>query len=299
MRMRPQGIAALATTVTSAIFNVTTVVGSDWIHLYLRPYVWPLWATSALLWIWFWVARVKESTGADPHPLASGNGSNTNRNVVSPNISPNIQVSPTFNIGAAEAQPHERTEVPRANDSVSKQLRLRQDGVDIARLKYEPDEGRWVRGDDSNREGLLIWIANDHAPIGQPNYTAKKLKALIQFRSETAYRAAVSRAYWLETYCNQIDLDVGDRRAVVVGIDAHNAFQAYENRVTARRTTHWGGFDSYAELPNPSVIPKDEYIRFAITLIEGSDQHSVFKGTFQIYFQPGNWHARQIEDVEL
>lgn len=296
MPMRPQGIAALATTVTSAIFNVTTVVGSDWIHSYLRPYVWPLWVTSLVLWIWFLVARARESSGLHSPPLAPGNGSNTNSNVVSPNI----QVNPTINLGAVDVQPRQRDESPRADDSAASQLRLRQDGIDIVRLKYEPDEGRWIRGDDNDREGLLIWIANDHAPIGQPNYTAKKLKALIQFRSETAYRAAVSRAYWLEAYCNQIDLDVGGRRAIIVGIDAGDAWHAYENGVPARRFTHWGGVDSYADLPNPSVIPKDLFIIFAITLIEGSSQHSVFKRTFRIFFEPtGTWHARQIEDLAL
>jgi hypothetical protein len=194
----------------------------------------------------------------------------------------------------------EHAEVPRVEDSAPRQLRLRVDGIEIARLRYESDEGWWVRGDESDGKGLLIWITNDQAPVGQPNPAAKKLMALLQLRScNRAYKATVSRAYWLETYFNQVDLEVGHRHAIIVGLESNDNWLSYENLVTFRQLTRFG-INSYIELPNPSMLPKNECVRFEITLIEGRHQHSVFRCAFRINFPPtGGWDAIPIEESEL
>jgi hypothetical protein len=198
-------------------------------------------------------------------------------------------------------KPREHTEVTHADDSTPRQLRLRIDEIEVARLKYEPDEGRWIRGGQNDRKGLLIWVTSDQAPVGQPNHEAKGLFALVQlFSGNRAYRASVPRAYWLETYGNQVDLQIGDRRAVIVGLDADDDWLSYGNGLTFRRLTHFEAYDSYAELPNPSKLPKGDYLRFVITLIEGKDRHSALKCAFQINFPvAGNWDAVPIEDSEL
>lgn len=128
----------------------------------------------------------------------------------------------------------------RADDWTLRQLRLRVDETEVARLRYEPDEGRWVRGDQNDRKGLLIWVTSDQAPVGQPNHEAKGLLALVQlFSGNGAYKASVPKAYWLETYSNQVNLQVGDRRAVILGLDADDDWLSYDNGLTFRRLTQF------------------------------------------------------------
>ncbi len=221
-------------------------------------------------------------------------------------FNPVVNVNPTFtpilvNGERVDAQPNEQknAEKQRNDMEAPKQLRLRVDGIGIVRLRYDPDEGQWVCGNENDEEGLIIWIKNCEAPIGQPNYVAEKLKAILQFRSETAYRTTVARAYWLKAFLSQINLEAGDRRAIIVGISDGDVWKTYENRMVVEKFTHFGTINSYIELQGPTLVPKDEYICFSVTLLEGRNQHSVFKCTFKIDFRTGSWHAKQIENLEL
>lgn len=67
-------VAAGATTMTSAAFQITTIVGNDWIRHHISPeWVLPLWGVAIALWVWWWMTRKSRRSASATQSVGEGN----------------------------------------------------------------------------------------------------------------------------------------------------------------------------------------------------------------------------------
>lgn len=202
MRMRPQGIFALASTVTSALFNVTAAVAPQWIHDHMKPYVIPLWVLTLGLWCWFLYERDREKAATPEHAPHSPPSANTNTNINT--------VSPVFNLG------YGATVLPGPKSSSNEEM--------LPKLNFLRCHPQIIRSDKFNHEGdmqdhrmLLLAVENVLPELHRPYRDAHRLSTTLEFYLGDASIAKISRAHWHNEANSQLDIYVGKQAQIVLG----------------------------------------------------------------------------------
>lgn len=222
MGMRAPAIATLASTVTSAIFNVTTTVGSDWMHKHLKPYVWPLWGITIIIWIWFLMARAKESGSQQDQQATPGK--------IAGNITGGDNTGHQYSSsGNMHVHHHAPDLTPRPTKAETPPLllpNLKLGGcrTEMADLSHFADFG------GKSRRLLYVIEVENVLPDGDgPIVIARGLSVDLRFTGAYGIQGHVSRAFWYEKSFNQVDLGGGKECSFIVGEIAAGSWVCHDN----------------------------------------------------------------------
>jgi hypothetical protein len=87
----------------------------------------------------------------------------------------------------------------------------------------------WRRSTTGER-GIFVWIENSvDTPTGGP---LSNIYAVITYSEEKQHKAHVSKAFWLDHRISHVDIEVGERKAILIGTHYKNCWMAFENRMS-------------------------------------------------------------------
>jgi hypothetical protein len=215
-------IAAVASAMASAVFQISTTVGSVWIRQNLHRYVWVGWVVSGALWLWWLLAKAKEVGAKQPGSVQPSaqipiniNLSHTLSPIVSQTVSPSHSNRQTVSPPAYPPS----TEPPK--------LRLSICGSEMPILMFRM--GHWSIY-ASGTPSVIVWVENKAANEGESCEAISGVVAAISYRdSDGRTLAQIARAYWLNDPASQIDIGAGERKAIVLGTLYGRDWKVYEN----------------------------------------------------------------------
>jgi hypothetical protein len=266
-------ISALASVVTSAVFQVTIQVRDGWIRSHLPPFMPYLWALCGALWLCWVIAKiVSRQSEAAPIPLP---GNSAGRDNLGQQI---IAGRDVYVHSPVERHAEGRRDVPSGANPLPS-LRCSARWIDAV---YEVSPGRWIKlpGPSSFAEKMAVAIfENPSAPKEQVGIPLKQIEANLKFYSSVE-NVTVNAAYWLESDNSLMDIPAGHERTIILGHfegDAREKFISYENRYTvpdrSRRPVR--------QLGDPIPIVAAHNIRVDVTLID-RNHRTVEKATIEI-----------------
>ncbi|HEY1903470.1 MAG TPA: hypothetical protein VGG56_13620 [Terracidiphilus sp.] len=211
-------IAAVASVVTSAVFQLAIVVSDGWLRIHLPPYMPYAWGLCAVLWVWWGIVamgsaransksvlpRQSMKIGRDNFgsPLTAGRDIHYHApspvQAVAPPVEPPIPI--TFTI-------HQRP----------------------GNISYETEMGCWkdCSGYSECKNALLLDVIRDVPSRGERGGGAVAVIAILKFTSNQM--GHVPRAYWLNRPDCVAWFNAGDRESLIVGTVENSLFVAYEN----------------------------------------------------------------------
>ncbi|HEY1580140.1 MAG TPA: hypothetical protein VGF82_24000 [Terracidiphilus sp.] len=211
--------AAAGATVTSAAFQLSTVVWPDWIKHHTGV-VWALWAIAAVLWLWWMIShsltsRHRVETAA-AGPVASVNAPVTNQ--------ANPVYAPTFinnnNVPTSQSPP-----VPapfRLDHPLDPNISI----PSVYRGVVSHNE-HIFKSDTIGLPTVTVLVENREANIGVG--IACNLIAIVRFTRDDKPIASIQRAFWIGHLENCINLDIGQSCEVVIGQILHGVWFYYDN----------------------------------------------------------------------
>jgi hypothetical protein len=201
-------IAAGATTLTSAAFQISTIVGNEWIRGHVSPqWVIPLWVMAAALWGWWAITRKKGGSGA---PSAKNGSDNTNqsfsgRDTFAP------QINSARDVYLSGGRPTESRETkPTKPLPQIRFLRFQQRMLLESNSAFTADSGGTL--------GLVLCVENPE--VREDRSTAIKayhVAAVVRFSSPSAQFGKIQRAFWLNHIENEVNIAPGQHEAIVIG----------------------------------------------------------------------------------
>jgi len=143
-------------------------------------------------------------------------------------------------------------------------------GAEKVNVEFFPLRANWNVA-PNGRAGVVVWVTNNVASIGQKTVIATNLAVTVRFEDfngRTFHR--VSRAYWLNHSGNEIDLGIGERAGILIGTVGNDRWATYDN---SRREEYQVG----RKMPRsilPSASPQELCIsdfRVEVTLFNTDD----------------------------
>lgn len=245
--MRPQ-VAAGASTVTSAAFQISLVAWPDFIRSHVQHHIWvasALWISSAALWVWWFAVRWGNGETAP-----SGNKTQQTRDV-----SGKMFQAETLNYHEAPEQ------VPVRKPSRHRK-RANLIGLDPKNERLDEDflRAKW----------LPVGVFPIENRIGR-TMVARDICASIRFNGST--QNYVRRAYWSGKRGNVNEISIGDIQSLIIGQKIDDHWYYFDNPTAYPDT--WGSV-SYVKLPDPGrlVLPK-EGITAVVTLFHPEEGNSL------------------------
>jgi hypothetical protein len=222
--------AAAGATVTSAAFQLSTVVWPDWIKHHTGIVI-ALWIAAAALWLWWLISHMMTSGHrtemAAMGPVASINAPITNTNQANPIF------SPTFinnNVPPPAPQPPPTPAPVRLEH-------LLDPNVTISSLhdRLVSNNNHIFTFDMTGLPTLTALVENREADLGVG--LARNLVAIIRFSRDDRQIASIQRAFWMGRIENSIDLDIGQSCELVIGQILKGVWFYYDNPLQQRLPT--------------------------------------------------------------
>jgi hypothetical protein len=185
--------------------------------------------------------------------------------------------------------------VPIAEKKEAPQYRLQLLEPRNAILSFDEGAGSWLEGREG-QQGIVIPVLNSEAPLGGQAAKARKIAVILELRSEhDAYKARVTRAYWLSNYSNQATFEIGDTKEIVIGVSCGEEWHSYQNpRPAMTSFNHFGAPNTYAELDPPRCMPKGSEMKFAITLISDSGETLLRQDFRTRFIESEKWYTEAL-----
>lgn len=270
--------AAAGATLTSAAFQLSTVIWPDWIKGH-KEIVWGLWIVALGCWVWWAVA----------HYLSIRRGEFAAAALPVPSISApiNVQVNPVFNNNPVQTNQHTVELAPP--DRPSEPLKSTLEILKPVFVSMCPVPGLWRPSHSSGSVlGVVAWIHNPTAEEGEIGELVRSARASLAYRKEDGQLSfTIDTAYWLDESAYEIDIRPGMTRGIVLALFPAGMNLPYwfgsENRRRHRVAVSRPGTTLYVSSP--------KYVNFAvpkeIEISIVSKQRTVRKLTILVGRDPG------------
>jgi hypothetical protein len=164
--------------------------------------------------------------------------------------------------------------------------------------------GQIIKKSNTGTLGAVLWVENPPAAEGQRAKDATGVAAVICFTSDLGFTGRVDRAYWLDHFENQIAIEVGQTKGIVLGI-AHPLFwKFYSNKRTVRPNPRPTMQQIRNMAERLSVPLESEMLAFqtsleaVITIISVKTGYTIAKAAFRIVREE-NPSLFRIEEIVL
>ena len=141
------------------------------------------------------------------------------------------------------------------------------------------EEDQVFRIDNSGLPGMVVWVENPEAEVGQRGVKATGVAAVIRFMGDGEHLGVSERSFWVDYMENQIDLAPGESRAIVVGLYEPGLWRLFTNARKRHITPGRGieGMRAYYRAVSPLLQPTavffNPFIEAQISVL--SDQTNV------------------------
>jgi hypothetical protein len=198
-------IAAVASAMSSAVFQIAILVDDGWIRAHLPPYMPYLYVLCALLWVWwgisYFFARRKEPIVSAPAVHAP----------IHVEVKPVFNNNPTFSPVQTNQQIAEPPSDPEPTRST----------LQVLKPVFEqlcPFRGGWHAARPGEVLGAVAWVHNPTAEEGEIGTLIRDARASLAYRKEGHLVFTIETAYWLEESGYEIDLKPGMTRGIVLAL---------------------------------------------------------------------------------
>jgi hypothetical protein len=234
--------AAAGATVTSAAFQLSTVVWPDWIKHHTGV-VWALWIAACCLWLWWGIAHLIAARSAGAKPVERHTESSNKGVGVAGDVSGSILDSSSKNSGnqvgrdntgrmishvehyheAEKDKPYPVQTQPTV--ALGFAIRPR-----VTHIVYEQSPGCWKERPKDYKEAkraLVIDVMRDVPPPGPQAKHSVSVLAILRFTSIGTEQ--IPRAYWLDQQDYRASFIVGHKESLVVGTYEDPYLASYTN----------------------------------------------------------------------
>jgi hypothetical protein len=158
-------IAAVASAVTSAVFQIAIVVSDGWIRAHLPPYMPYLWGLCVVLWVWWAIAKfMSDRSDSAPSRPFENHGNLAGRDNTGAQISHSVigdsALEKLLKVAAPATQPPSRLYINSAEYLSTEDPTRRMDVTECLRLLIVDDK-------------LVLEIQNHNFVAGGKNYVPK------------------------------------------------------------------------------------------------------------------------------
>jgi hypothetical protein len=224
----PIFIAAVASAMTSAVFQIAIVVSDGWIRSHLPPFMLYLWALCVALWLLWGIAKIVSKQSSEhaqiPLPGNSAGRDNFGQQIIAGR---DVYVHPP-----AEKRAESRGDSP-SGPSPLPSLKCHARWIDAF---YEVSLGHWIKLPVRSPFSETMAVAtfeNPPAPKDQAGIPLKQVEANLKFYGPVE-NVTVSTAYWLESDNNLMNISAGHESTVILGHfegDAREKFISYDEQI--------------------------------------------------------------------
>lgn len=269
------GGAMLAVCIAAAVIHF-----NDWMKDHAGAVTYIMFISGAIAFACFliWFFTNETSNGSPATSFAAAVHAPINI-TVSPNLSNTIsQVSSPDSLATGtSAVPPRRTEPEIPHLLVSE--------VTCERLDCSNQS---IRKLPTGTPGLVLWVENPPAAEGKRAKDVRGVAAIICFTTDAGETGRVDRAYWLEHFENQITIEVGHTKGLVIGLIQSRWWMFYSNRrrfrPNPRRT--WQNIRNMAEILSVPLEPERLLLMTAIdaeiTIISVETGYTIAKAAYRI-----------------
>ena len=207
------------------------------------------------------------------HPRSAAEAHPPINITVSPNISPTFTNSPTIT-NSPEISPVQINEVApqKAPSSEISKWGLEADLPE--KRVFSLNANRWTISSTTGSQGLLVWVHNKSAS------DLYSVFASISYKEREKTLAHVSRAYWIGHPAAHINIEVQERKALLLGIFHERAWIAYQNQLKEMPWPPRGGFTIPRPLDHPFHF--DSVLNIEVLLIRSHNGETLKKFDIEI-----------------
>jgi hypothetical protein len=166
--------------------------------------------------------------------------------------------------GIATGERHAKTEtyIP---PSGSAQKLSRLEVFDIEFVQATLNRGRWSASNQGDR-CVVIPVYNPPAEMGEQSVTINPLSSHLLFREDGRVLANVAKAYWIDTAFNEVAIETGDRKYVILGTVRQSSFTAWGNRLRPIGNVRMGNILSIP-MPETNIMSVASKMEIEVNLI--------------------------------
>jgi hypothetical protein len=144
---------------------------------------------------------------------------------------------------------------------------------------------------ETGEPGMIVRVENPEAGVGQQGITAHKVVAIIRFHRPSGEIAGTSEyAFWLDTYENQVTIEPGTSRELVIGTYSNpKVWKYFTNKqdYAPQKPHSWGQMQGYMErmsLPlEPQFILMNPTLEVQLALMSKHNRYTLAKKSFKLY----------------
>ena len=261
-------IAAVASAATSALFQITLVIGDGWIRQHLQPYVWAAWVICAALWICWGLIKQREVSS---YPDTS------HSYAPSASVNAPITVAPVFNIGnIGNSAPQETPKITASKEPISivpetNSTPIFEVRYEWVNLVYELSPGYWRIAQSFDQEvkrSLIAWFTNPLPGKGQKIVSNSILYAHLRLKSYTSnVIVQIPSSYWIGQMGYQVNLGSGHTEGVILGSVEWQDFAAYTNHYAHAGPHH--SFDvPFREKGEKKIVHTSDRFTIDVSLVD-------------------------------
>lgn len=269
---------------------------NDWMkdHAWAVTYIMYISGAGAMVCSLIWLFTKKSSNQSSMNPTATSTHAPISINI-SPNLSQTISQIPL---------PHgyvtETSAVPRQQREPS----IPRLSVIDATMERLDCSSQMITKSHTGTHGLVLWVENPPAAEGERAKDVRGVAAIICFTNDVGLTGRVDRAYWLGHLENQITIEVGQTKGIVIGL-IHPIFWTFYSNKRRQRPSPRPTMQQIRNMAEslsvplePETLPLMTELEAVITIISVETGYMITKAAYRI-IRGDNQSPFYIEEIIL
>lgn len=184
-----------------------------------------------------------------------------------------VEVNPVFNNSPTANQTGSPTQINQQQNSPphAAEAEPKLTAVQHELITIYWDFVQWEKRAGTLPIGIVLWVSNEPGAYGEKNEPIRSAVATVVYKANGNTVQHISRAFWLDESANEIFLDVGDRKGLIVAAVplAGDVWMAYNNprRQEWRAPTRIGRSFNFPPSPQPLSIKFGEELEIDVTIV--------------------------------